>query len=70
MGTKRSPFQQNLRKSNIRKVEVINLGLLVRILFILILDHGMDVDLQSKYTHMYKVGIHICENLAFQIWSL
>ena len=37
-------FQQNLRRSNGHKVEVIESGQLVKILFLLNLDDGMDVD--------------------------
>ena len=47
VGTRISSFQQILRRSNGRKVEFIKMEQLVKILFILNLDDGMDVALES-----------------------
>lgn len=63
--------QQNLRRSNGDNVEDIKLGQLVIILcFFYNLDDGMDGDPWLKYTNMYKLWKHTCENVSFQIRSL
>ena len=67
MDRKISSFQQNWRRLNCRKVEVIKLMYLVKILLYLNLDDGMDVDLSLKYTHMYIIGKRTRESLSFQI---
>ena len=36
-------------------------------IFFAILDDGMDIDSQLKFTHIYKTGKHTCESLEFQI---
>ena len=67
VGTKILSFQQFLRRSTGCKVEVTKLEQLKKLSSSLDLDDEMDVDPQQKYTHMYKIGKHTCEDLIFQI---
>lgn len=67
VGTKILSFQQVLRRSTGCKVEVTKLEQLKKLSSSLDLDDEMDVDPQQKYTHMYKIGKHTCEDLIFQI---